>query len=102
MRVLSELTIVVPTRNEASNIETFLDSVPSEAELIVVDNSDDDTVDIVRRRRPRRTLILHCGESLTVARESGARAATSRWLLFTDADIRFAADYFATLSELLD
>lgn len=102
MRALSDLTIVVPTRNEAANIETFLASVPPEAELIVVDNSDDDTVEIVRRRRPCRTLVLHCGESLTVARENGARAARSRWLLFADADVRFAAGYFATLSELLD
>ena len=102
MRALSDLTIVVPTRNEAANIETFLASIPPEAELIVVDNSDDDTVEIVRRRRSSRTLVLHCGESLTVARELGARTATSRWLLFADADVRFAAGYFATLSELLD
>jgi glycosyltransferase involved in cell wall biosynthesis len=102
MRALSDLTIVVPTRNEAANIGTFLASVPPEAELIVVDNSDDDTVEIVRRRPSYRTLVLHCAESLTVAREKGARAARSRWLLFADADVRFAAGYFATLSELLD
>jgi glycosyltransferase involved in cell wall biosynthesis len=102
MRALSDLTIVVPTRNEAANIETFLASVPPEAELIVVDNSDDDTVEIVRRRRPSRTSVLHCGESLTVARENGARAARTRWLLFADADVRFAAGYFMTLGELLD
>jgi glycosyltransferase involved in cell wall biosynthesis len=98
---LRDLTIVVPTRNEAANIEAFLASVPAEAELIVVDRSEDDTPDIVRRRRPLRTVVLHCRESLTVARETGSRAARTRWLLFADADVRFAPDYFATLAQLL-
>jgi len=102
MRLLSDLTIVIPTRNEAANIGALLASVPPDVELIVVDNSDDDTAEIVRRRRPCRTLIVHCSGSLTVARETGARAARSRWLLFTDADVRFAPSYFSTLGDRLE
>jgi glycosyltransferase involved in cell wall biosynthesis len=101
MRPLGELTIVVPTRNEAANIEAFLDSLPPEAALIVVDKSTDGTPEIVRRCRPHTT-VLECNESLTAARQKGALAARTRWLLFTDADVRFAPDYFAVLASRLD
>jgi glycosyltransferase involved in cell wall biosynthesis len=101
MLALTDLTIVVPTRNETANVETFLDSIPAEVELIVVDKSTDDTLQLVRRRRPQRTTILECSDSLTVARQQGALAARTQWLLFADADVRFAAGYFAALAELL-
>ena len=102
MPPLAELTIVVPTRNEAVNVGAFLDSIPAEPELIVVDNSSDGTADLVRRRRPRRTTVIECEESLTAARQKGALAARSRWLLFTDADIKFAPGYFDALARSLD
>ena len=101
MRPLVDLTVIVPTRNEAANIEAFLDSIPAAAELIVVDKSTDGTGDIVRRRRPRHTTLLECSESLTVARQKGAVAARTRWLLFTDADVKFAPDYFPALVSCL-
>jgi glycosyltransferase involved in cell wall biosynthesis len=98
---LEDLTIVVPTRNEAANIATLLASLPAEAALIVVDRSTDGTADIARRLRPQRTTIIDCAESLTAARQKGALAARTRWLLFTDADIRFAPGYFEHLAESL-
>jgi glycosyltransferase involved in cell wall biosynthesis len=101
MQSLAELTIVVPTRNEAANIEAFLASIPAECELIVVDKSTDGTADIVRRRRPERTAVLECADSLTVARQRGALAARTPWLLFTDADVTFAPNYFAALAAAL-
>ena len=45
MQPLEQLTIIVPTRNEAANIEAFLDSIPAATELIVVDKSTDGTAD---------------------------------------------------------
>jgi glycosyltransferase involved in cell wall biosynthesis len=101
MQPPAKLTIIVPTRNEAANIGAFLDSIPAEVELIVVDKSTDATAELVRRRRARHTTILACNESLTVARQRGALAARTRWLLFTDADVTFAPGYFAALAELL-
>jgi glycosyltransferase involved in cell wall biosynthesis len=102
MSPLEQLSIIVPTRNEAANVEAFLSSVPEEIELIVVDNSTDGTADIVRSRRPRRTTVLECNDSLTAARQRGALAARTRWLLFTDADIEFAPEFFAVCAECLD
>ncbi len=37
---LSELTVIVPTRNEEKNIARFQRSVPDAVELIVVDASE--------------------------------------------------------------
>jgi glycosyltransferase involved in cell wall biosynthesis len=101
MQPLAQLTIIVPTRNEAANIESFLSSIPDATELIVVDKSTDGTAEIVRRRRPRHTTVLECSESLTAARQKGALAARTRWLLFTDADVKFASGYFTALAERL-
>jgi glycosyltransferase involved in cell wall biosynthesis len=101
MALLEQVTIIVPTRNEAANIPAFLASIPAEPELIVVDKSIDGTPDVVRERRPRHTTLLECSESLTVARQKGAAAARTRWLLFADADVRFAPGYFDALAGLL-
>ena len=45
MQPLDQLTIIVPTRNEAANIASFLDSIPAATELIVVDKSTDGTAE---------------------------------------------------------
>lgn len=102
MPSLADLTVIVPTRNEARNIPGFLASLPSEVALIVVDKSTDETRDLVRRIRPRNTTLIDCQGSLTEARQTGASHAKSRWLLFTDADIEFADGYFARLRNLAD
>jgi glycosyltransferase involved in cell wall biosynthesis len=97
---LADVTVVVPTRNEAQNVSRFLDSLPGELALVVVDDSTDATPAIVRRERPRRTRLIRRSGGLTEARQLGARYARTPWLLFTDADVAFDAGYFARLAEL--
>jgi GT2 family glycosyltransferase len=99
MPSLTDLTVIVPTRNEAPNIAGFLGSLPHEVTLIVVDKSTDETRDLVRRIRPGNTTLIDCQGSLTEARQAGAQHANTRWLLFTDADIVFADDYFTRLRD---
>jgi len=99
---LSEVTVVVPTRNEAANIAGFLRSLPHEVALIVVDNSIDETREIIGAVRRRRTRVLFYGGTLTEARQLGALSATTPWLLFTDADVAFAEYYFERLSGVTD
>jgi GT2 family glycosyltransferase len=98
----ANVTIVVPTRNEAANVEAFLRSLPESVPVIIVDKSDDATREVIRSVRPRNTVILDCEGSLTEARQLGAEHATTRWLLFTDADVVFATDYFVRLDAALD
>ena len=92
-----EITIVVPTKNEAHNIAAFLQSIPRAVELIVVDASDDDTPQIVSALRRAYTTVVHDRSNITQARQLGGERATTPWLLFTDADVLFAPDYFDQL-----
>lgn len=99
---LSAITCVVPTRNEAHNIERFLGSLPRDLSLIVVDSSDDNTAEALLRHRPNKTTLISKRATIPEARQLGAEAARSEWLLFTDADIVFPEHYFPTLVRYLD
>lgn len=94
---LDELTVVVPTRNEAGNIPAFLQSLPPPLSLIVVDASQDSTPELVAAYRPERSLVLRRPSTVTEARQIGAEAAQTPWLLFTDADVTFGDHYFDRL-----
>ena len=95
---LADVTVIVPTKNEAHNIPVLLRSLPPEIALIVVDASADGTPDVVTALRPCRTTVIRCPGNIAEARQLGAEAARTHWLVYTDADIVFAADYFARLS----
>lgn len=94
---LDKLTIILPTRNEEHNIPEFLKSLPTSVSLIVVDASEDSTPDLVTALRPYRTLVLRHPGAVAEARQIGADAAHTPWLLFTDADISFSPEYFDQL-----
>jgi len=94
-----ELTIIVPARNEARQIEQCVRSLlgqdyPNVEVIVVDDRSQDDTAAIVARiaaEDPRLQLIG--GEPLPDgwvgkpwALHQGAQQARGEWLLFTDAD----------------
>jgi glycosyltransferase involved in cell wall biosynthesis len=89
-----DLTVIVPTRNEARNIAAFLASLPPQIALIVVDASTDDTAEIISRTRPEHTHLIRTHCTIPVARQIGAEAARTSWLLFTDADVVFPPGYF--------
>jgi glycosyltransferase involved in cell wall biosynthesis len=92
--MLDTLSVVIPTRNEAALIDRFLAALPASVELIVVDASDDETPTIIERTRPHNTQVIRCPAGIAEAREIGATAARGEWLIFSDADVRFAAGYF--------
>lgn len=94
------VSVVIPARNEARNIETVLRSVTATEgvafEVIVVDDrSDDGTAELARRLDPGRArrLTVLSGDPLPDgwfgkpwACHQGAREARGEVLLFTDAD----------------
>ncbi|MEW5956551.1 MAG: glycosyltransferase [Chloroflexota bacterium] len=94
---LDELTVVLPTRNEARNILAFLQSLPPQLFLIVVDAGQDATAELIETHRPERTVVLRQPSTVTEARQIGAEAARTAWLLFSDADIIFSRTYFDRL-----
>ncbi len=96
----ADITLILPTRDEAHNIRHFLASVPAQIRLIVVDASRDETPDLIESLRPEHTLVLREPGSVTQARQRGADLARTDWLLFSDADILFPPGYFDQLAAL--
>jgi glycosyltransferase involved in cell wall biosynthesis len=94
---VEDITLIVPTRDEQDNIVAFLNSLPEWLSLIVVDASRDATPELVISHRPERSLVLRDLGNVSQARQVGAVAAHTPWLLYSDADIEFAPDYFERL-----
>ena len=105
-----ELTIVAPTRNEAAVIGAFIESLDRllkdvDAELIVVDDSDDETparvAELAKRTRLKVALVHRpAGErdgGLGGAVVAGIAAARSPWVCVMDADLQHPP---ATIAEL--
>src|SRR4051812_14054877 len=99
--VAPELTVIIPTRNERENVAPLLDRLSAAlgatpAEILFVDDSDDDTPGEVTRvgrnmRLPVR-LLQRAPEQrdggLSTAVVSGMRAARAPWALVMDADLQ--------------
>lgn len=97
---LPRVSIIIPARNEERTLPTLLESLlaldyPDYEVLVVDDNSTDGTARVVEeyvRHAPGRVRLLSAPEppvgwtGKNTACVAGARAATGRWLLFTDAD----------------
>jgi dolichol-phosphate mannosyltransferase len=99
----SSLSVVVPTRNEASNIDALLERLRHAtrdvtAEVIFVDDSDDDTplaieLAVEQDRSLDRTVVLHREPAerwggLGGAVLEGIRAATAPCVCVIDADLQ--------------
>lgn len=97
------LSVVVPIRNEAGNLETFLNTtlsrLPADAELILVDGfSDDKSAEIADGFNLE---FLQCEKGRAVQMNFGAAQAEGLYLLFLHADTllpeSFAEDFSAWL-----
>ena len=65
---LDDITLIVPTKDEAGNILPFIESLPADLSLIVVDASQDETADLVWAHRPENSLVICQPGSVTEAR----------------------------------
>jgi glycosyltransferase involved in cell wall biosynthesis len=98
MNTTSELTIVIPARNEAKLIPRLLTSLinqdyskMSSTRVLVADaNSTDGTPEIVLAFRDRLNVSVIRGGMPSVGRNLGAAQAESDYVLFLDADIELA------------
>ena len=93
---LPDCMVVIPARNEEAQIGRAVRSLPHDTVIVVDDHSTDQTATIAREagagvlsapELPRKGL----GKANACA--FGARALTSRWVLFTDADTWFEANF---------
>jgi glycosyltransferase involved in cell wall biosynthesis len=105
-QVSSRVTVVVPAKDEAANIEQCLSSLlaldyPNYEIVAVDDRSEDLTGAIMERLRaehPDKLKVIHISEvapgwlGKTHAMWRAAEASTSDWILFTDGDVFFRPD----------
>jgi 4,4'-diaponeurosporenoate glycosyltransferase len=93
--------VVIPARNEEAMIGRAVGSLPHDTVIVVDDHSDDRTAEVAREAGagvlpapdlPRRGF----GKSNACA--AGARALTSRWVLFTDADTWFEPGFIEAVT----
>jgi hypothetical protein len=95
-----DLTVVIPARNEAHQVARVVQSFPGLAVIVVDDASTDKTAEIARRAgaqviSARALPAGHRGKPNACA--EGARHASTKWLLFVDADTWFDAPFAASL-----
>src|SRR5438067_5565855 len=98
MNTASELTIVIPAKNEAKLIPRLLTSLTkqdyskmSSTRVLVADaNSTDGTPEIVRSFADRLNVSVIGGGMPSVGRNQGAALADTPYILFLDADIELA------------
>ena len=110
-RLGPRLTVVVPTRHERDTVPVLLERlVPAlaglRAEILFVDDSDDDTPAVVERAGARAQVPVHLlhrrpGErvgGLGGAVLAGIRAARGEWVLVMDADLQHPPESAAALA----
>ncbi|MCD2196718.1 glycosyltransferase [Actinomycetospora endophytica] len=104
--VTPTVSVVIPTFNEAGNVDELLrrlaEALPAGAEVVVVDDSTDDTADRARAATVPFTLtVIHRDEpsgGLGGAVVEGLRAARADWAVVMDGDLQHPP---AVVAELL-
>ena len=94
----SSFAIIIPAWNESDFIETTINSAKNamqqchhDGRIIVVDNnSSDDTGDIAVRAGAE--VVFEPINQIARARNTGARAANTDWLVFLDADTKLSTE----------
>ncbi|MGC4887174.1 glycosyltransferase [Micromonospora sp. DT227] len=107
------LTVIVPTRNEAENVPILLARLgpllaPLDAELLVVDDSDDGTPEVLTRvaaGAPITVRLLHRPPHARAGGLGGAvllgtAHARGEWVLVMDADLQHPPAAAATLARI--
>ena len=82
-----KISIVIPARNEARNLEVILPELPGAAEIVLVDgHSVDDTVEVVRRLVPSAVIVAQTRTGKGNALACGFEAASGDVIVMFDAD----------------
>lgn len=79
------LTIVIPCKNESTNLIQTIDSIGFDFKVIVADSSTDNTRELLKEKYPQVEIVD--GGLPSVARNNGSRFVNTPYLLFLDADM---------------
>src|SRR3954447_13742813 len=102
----TSISVVVISRNEGRElqrtVENFDDTLPSGAEIIVIDDgSTDRSADRVTRRRGRVRVQRVANHGVARARNLGARQARGGVIVYADAHLRLPRDWWRPMIEVL-
>jgi glycosyltransferase involved in cell wall biosynthesis len=93
MKLSDKITIVVPCKNEENYIHHLLDSLRAQniedTRVIIADCSTDNTRRVIKENSYGLNVEIINGGPVSVAKNNGARLATTPYILFIDADVRF-------------
>lgn len=93
MNLSEQITIVVPCKNEENYIHHLLDSLNEQnlgnTRIIIADCSTDNTREVINSYKPYLNIEIIDGGPVSIAKNNGAKLATTPYILFIDADVRF-------------
>jgi glycosyltransferase involved in cell wall biosynthesis len=97
MKLKDKITIVIPCRNEESYICHLLNDLRKQnigaTRIIIADSSTDNTRKVIKDNSFFLNIEIIDGGTVSVAKNNGARLATTPYVLFIDSDVRFF-DYY--------
>ena len=100
---MSQISIIIPTINEANNLPLLLSdlsSIQKEGEIIIVDcGSKDKTIDIANIYGAKVFISRERNRCLQL--DIGAKNSKGEWLIFLHADTRLTHDWLGKLNSVL-
>jgi glycosyltransferase involved in cell wall biosynthesis len=101
-----KITIVVPCKNEENYISHLLEHLKKQnignTRIIIADASTDNTREVIAINKGNLNIEIIDGGPVSIAKNNGAKLATTPYILFIDSDVRFFKDtvIFDTIKEL--
>ncbi len=101
---MPKVTVVISTKNEATNIRSCLESIKAQTyqdfEIVVVDNNSSDTTKkIALEFTPH---VYNVGPERSAQRNYGIRSGSGEFALYLDADMSLATDVLAKCVAMMD
>jgi len=88
-----KITIVVPCKNEENYIAHLLmhlrNQMIGNTRIIIADCSTDNTREVIQTMKGNLNVEIIEGGPVSIAKNNGAKLATTPYILFIDADVRF-------------
>jgi len=92
----NKITIVIPCKNEENYIPYLLTHLQNQmigsTRIIIADCSTDNTREVIQLMKGKLNVEIIDGGPVSIAKNNGARLATTPYILFIDADVRFFKD----------